>query len=192
MDRESAEAALRQVESLRMRTRSDLRVTWFPLTLFGIATLLSAIPVALWGGDALAVYWLVAGLGGGAATAWYYHQHELETGLVDRAFPYVVTAVVLFISAFVLGMIGGMIGNLTLAYAGPPIAIALGYLVFSWLERRLSLAVVSLVLLGVGSYFAIVGVESDSDAILLILISGALMLGTGLAYWRERAAPVAP
>lgn len=182
LDREKAIQTVEKLELLKETTRTNLRGAWFPLVLFGLLTLLSAVVLAIWGGPALGPFWSVAGIGGGIVTGAFYRRRELKIGVTDAAAPYLITAAALFVAAFGLGMVGGISGNDTLAFAGPPIAIALAYLVFAYLENQTSLALVSLALLGVGAFFAWKGVDGVSEGIFLTVVFGTVMLITGIAY----------
>lgn len=182
LDRDKAMQTVKDMELLKEATRMDLRAAWFPLVLFGFLTLISAAVLAISGGAALGPYWAVAGIGGGIATGAFYRRRELRIGVTDAAWAYVITAAVLFVAAFTLGMIGGISGNETVAFAGPPIAIALAYLVFAYLENQISLALVSLALLGVGVFFAWKGVDGEGEGVFLTVIFGTVMLTTGLVY----------
>ena len=66
MQAQEASEALQLIELLRSRTRSALRVVWFPLVVFGALFLLSAPLVWLARGPAVGAYWALAGAAGGS------------------------------------------------------------------------------------------------------------------------------
>jgi hypothetical protein len=142
MDANNAHDTIQEVGRVQRRTRASLDGLWFPLVLFGVLTILSAGVVAVLDEAALALYWLVAGIGGGAACAWHAWRQEQSTGVGRSGTPYAVTAGLLIVGA--LGM--GALGSGDLQIAGPPLAISLAYLVFAYLERSVALAVTAIAL----------------------------------------------
>jgi hypothetical protein len=143
-----AEAArtLTSIRETRKRTRAELRSYWYPLVVFGVLMLVSTPFFKLWDGAGVGAYWLVAAPAGMAAVARHYRRRELDAGLATAPRPYNVVAVCLVAACFALGFGGGIAGNDDVASFGPPLAVAVAYVVYAWLERSLLLLVLACVL----------------------------------------------
>lgn len=180
MDQHVAAETLEQVEGVRRSARSDLRAFWFPLVLFGSLTLLSAAVVALAGGEALAVYWPVAGTLGAVATGWYYHRREQRLGLLGPAGAYIATAVAILLGTNLAGGIGSQWGSGLAGAVGPAMVAAGGYFVFARLERSVILSALAAILLALAVGVALSHTDAESATVFLAVASGVASLGTGI------------
>lgn len=171
-------AALHHVRSLQERTRHDLSSFWFPLVVFGVLTLVS-VPFAVPDdGVAIAVFWAIAGPGGGAATGWYYHSLEQRLGVSRSGAPFVVTGGALIVAAFVLPAVTtGALQEVVSAFA-----VGAAYLVFAWLNRSPVLAVLGVVVMAIPGATLLAGMARPGP--LVAATTGAVMLATGLVARR--------
>ena len=181
-DVQAARQALAQVDELRRRTRSALASAWYPLVVFGLITVLSA-GVPLVAHEALVgAYWLVVGGAGSALVARHYRRREDEIGLAEPWVPYALVGVAIFVACLGLGFFGS--GDVRVA--GPPLAVAAGYLVLATLDRCLSLG-----LLAVGMavvVLAVLAVDPGHPYSVQSLVIGAGTVGVGLALRRAEQA----
>lgn len=143
---EDAASTLAAIRSTRARTRADLRSYWFALVVFGTLTLLSTPFFDLWDGAGVGLFWLVAAPLGMAAMARYHRNRDDELGIASAPTAYVITSAALVAACFVLGFGGGLSDQPDVATFGPPLAIAVAYGVFAWLERSAMLALVACVM----------------------------------------------
>lgn len=178
----TAEETLREVERLRHQTRTGLGAFWFPLVLFGALSLASAAVAPLAGGEALGVYWAIAGPLGGIAISAYYYRRERTIGVQRPAAPYVVTAVGIIVGTFVVSGIASTLGYAAAAAAAPAIVVSVGYVAFAWLERSGGLAAIAAVLAALAAILWASRLDADALAIVLALAYGAVWLATGVAY----------
>lgn len=88
----------------------------------------------------MGLFWLAAAPAGFAAVARHYRRRELDAGVASSPRAYVVTSCLLIGACFALGFGGGIGGEPDIARFGPPLAIALAYVAFAWLERSALLA----------------------------------------------------
>jgi hypothetical protein len=111
-------------------------------------------------------------------TALWYRNHNLVVGVSHDPAGYVATGVGIVVVALVLGLLGR--GG-RLSYGGPLWAIGAGYLIFSWLESRLSLGLFgALVFLGgLGIYLA------QPPHAYTVLIVGAGLAAIVLGLWNR-------
>lgn len=172
---------LEEIHDVRRRVRSDLQAFWFPLVLFGTLTLVSAAVVARAGGEALAVYWPIAGAAGAVLTGWHYYHHERRTGLEGPAAPYILTAAAILFGTTLAGWLGSESGSELAPAVAPTLVVSAGYVVFAWLERSGALGVLASVLALLTIVVTLSGTEGEPAAVILALASGAASLGTGLA-----------
>ena len=184
---EEARELMEEIERRRRQTRADPGGFWFPLVLFGVITLLSAVVAWRFGPERLGLFWIVAGPAGGIVTGIHYCRHQLQVGVEGNGAPYVITGVGILVGASSLGWLGDALGEHMVSVVGPCLVVSAGYAVFSRLERSIGLAVVAVVLAVLAGAVAITGVEPDRAAVILALASGAVFLATGLAYRLGRA-----
>jgi hypothetical protein len=185
MDHHLAAETLEQVQEVRRSTRSDLRAFWFPLVVFGAVTIVSAAVVAAAGGEALAVYWPVAGTAGGILTGWYYGRREHQLGIEGSATPYIATAVAIMVGAMLAGVLGSQFGSGLAGAVGPSVVVAAGYFVFARLERSTTLAALAGIMLALAVGVAFSGMDADPATIVLGLTTGSASLLTGV-FQRRR------
>jgi hypothetical protein len=160
------------------RTQSLLRSFWFPLVVFGTLTLLSAPVAAIGEGAVVAVYWAVAGVGGGALVGWYYHAREERLGVSRSGVPYIATAVVLLVAAFLLPAVtSGRLQEVVSAFA-----VGGAYLVFAWLDRSVVLAALAVTVAVVPAVALASSLEHPGPV--AAAVTGLAVLLTGLAARR--------
>jgi len=177
---QDAADVLRHVESVRDQTRDLLRVFWFPLVVFGLITLASAVVQWAWAGPAVGLYWAVAGTLGGIAVGQYYRSRELRLGLSRPAWPYILTAVGIFVGAFALPMVTH--GDLQEVVS--TFAVAAGYLAFAWLERSGWLVGLALFMAAIPLVVLATGV--DHPGAITAAVTGVALVATGLVSRRSR------
>lgn len=171
---DGASRLLDEVTVVRSRTRTHLQSFWFPVTLFGAITLLSAPFTLIGDGVGVAWFWSIAGPLGGALVGFYYHNRERRLGLGSPALPYVLTAVAMMAGAFVLpAFVTGPAQAVVSSYS-----IAIGYVVFGLLDRSKMLAAVGLVIAAVPTV-VIVG-DIANPGMVAALLTGAIMLASGM------------
>lgn len=167
-----AAAALHHVDDLQHQTRDTLRSFWFPLVVFGSLTLVSA-PVALAsGGVAVAVFWAVAGPGGGVAVGWYYRSRELHLGISRSPLPFVTAAAILVFAFFLPAVTTGRLREVVSTFA-----VAAGYLVFAWFNRSIVLGGLALVIAAIP--VTLVLNDTDHAGAIAAAITGVAILATG-------------
>jgi len=166
----------RAVDQVRRRTRDAVHPGWFPMLLFGILGLVSIPFTRIGEGAGIGLFWLVAGPVGGFATARHYRNRALSLGVGMRGRAYMAVGVVLFVTAWVAGL-------LTESAAGPMIAVALGYIGFARLDRNWPIAVVASAL-GVAAVLVAVVDPAHGDVILALAFGLAFTL-TGLLLRRR-------
>lgn len=171
-------AALHHVQELQDRTRADLGSFWFPLVVFGVLTLASIPFLVPDGSPAIPYFWAVAGPAGGAAIGWYYHSREQRLGVSRSGTPFLVTGAVLFVAAFGLPAVTtGALQEVVSAFA-----VGAGYLVFAWLSRSPTLAVLGVVVAAVPAGALLVGLAHPGPPV--AATTGSAILVTGLAARR--------
>jgi len=182
MEHRLAAETLERVQSVRRSARSDLRAFWFPLVVFGSVTIVSAGVVAVAGGEALGLYWPLAGTGGGVLTGCYYGRREHRLGLEGSATPYVATAVAIMVGAMLAGVVGSQWGSGVAGAVGPSIVVAAGYFVFARLEHSTTLAALAAVMLALAVGVTFSGMDTEPATVVLALSTGAASLLTGVRH----------
>lgn len=185
MQAEQASESLQLVEELQRRTRSTLKVVWFPLVVFGVLFLASAPLVALSPGPAIGAYWAVAGSAGGITVGRYYRRREQTLGLEGPWVPYVVTAIAIMVGCFVAVAVGRSLDSEIILAIGPSLVVSAGYVVFSLLDRDARLGAVAVGLAAVSVGLAATGWDPQRLAAALAVIYGGAFVATGLAYRRR-------
>ena len=153
---------------LRRRTRSMTRSAWFPLTLFGGLLILSAPLCEVAQGQALAVFWIIAGPLATIVVTRYFRSRGLRLGADVAPTPYVIASVIVIVAAFALG---------------PVLALPAGLLLFAALDRSLALAVTA-----AGTGLGGLGLELSGLAANCLLVEA--LYGTALLVagsWFRRA-----
>lgn len=181
---DEAARTLAGIRSTRERTRSDLSSFWYPLVLFGVLTMLSTPFFWLWDGSGVGLFWLVAAPAGTAAVSRHYRRRAFSTGVTRSPRAYVITAYGLIGACFGLGFGGGIAGQTDIAGFGPPLAIAVAYVIYAWLEDSPLLALVACLLGGLTIALATADV-TDAPQI-LALAYGLSFVSVGLLM-RTRA-----
>jgi len=182
VDRDIAALSLRGVAVARAKVRSDLSGLWFPLILFGAITLGSVPAVLLAPGEIIGAYWTVLGIVGGVATGVFYQRRERSLGVSAVGWPYIATALAIMCGALLTGWYGGLMVLPALSFFGPVVVVALGYLVFAWLERAVPLAAMALGLLGATAAVWLSGIDPRSAGLVLAVLYGATFVVTGVLY----------
>lgn len=173
---------LEEIDTLRGNTRRNLQSFWFPLVLFGTITLLSSPLFEVGDGTAVGLLWAVAGPAGGIATGIYYARRESEVGISRPAAPYVAVAVGIMAGAFLLPQLTS--GDLQQVSSN--FAVAAGYLCFALLERDVRVAGIAAVIAAVP--LAMLAVAPDSAGLVTALVTGSVLLASGVAFRRTQAA----
>jgi hypothetical protein len=134
--REAAEA-LGEIARLRGRTRRSLGMPWFPLTCFGVVTMLSAPLVAAAGTIALIPAWLAGGAAGMLLTCRYYRRRGQRLGVTGLGWRLGVTAAAMIVLGLVAGVAGGMAAGQAGGLLAPVVMVVTGYLALGWLQHNL-------------------------------------------------------
>jgi hypothetical protein len=186
-DTQGARELIGNVERVRRRSRARSSTMWFPLLVFGAASLVSAGVVLLYGGDALGPYWSVAGPVGGVATAVHAMRRGRSVGVETRWGPYVAVGVMVLAGTLVLGAGGAMTGRPMVSAVGPPLVVSAGYLAFARLERSRLLGWLAIALAALAVLLPLAGAEAELTAAALAVAYGTVFLTTGLVLvHRER------
>lgn len=181
MQPDEATRALREVDTVRRRTLSERRSTWFPLVLFGVLALGAAVACEVGDDRAVALYWAVAGPAGGIATGAYAYRRSLRVGVAASPLPYLVTAAAILVGASLTGALSTGSARTTAPY----LVVALGFLVFAWLDRHPVAAVAAVVALVAA--VAVVATGPVHGCAILSATLGLAFASTGLALrGRER------
>ncbi len=171
---DGASRLLDEVSEVRSRTRCHLQSYWFPVTLFGALTLLSAPFTLIGDGSGVGWFWCVAGPLGGALVGVYYHRREQRLGVGSPALPYIITGAAMMVGAFILPIvITGPAQASVSSYS-----IAIGYLVFGILERSKMLAAVGLLIAAIPTF--VIAADTAAPGMVTALFTGAIMLATGM------------
>ena len=159
------------MEEVRQRTRAAVHPAWFPLLLFGVLGLAS-IPFAFVGdGLGTALFWLVAGVGGGVATSRHYRNRAMTVGAGVHGKAYAGIGMAIFVGAWV----GGAVSH---SAAVPVLVIAAGYLGFAYLEKSRPVAIVAAAL--ALAAIAVAVTDPERGDIVLMVAFGAAFTITGL------------
>lgn len=185
MEARDAVATYKEIERVRrearQRGRGELRDLWLPFVLYGTLLLATPLVEELVGGAGVGIYWMIAGPSGAAICGWYYHGRELRIGLEQNAAPYVAVAIAIIVGASLLGWIGGEVGT-ELAWAGPLLVVSAGYVAFSWLDRRIALAVAPIILAGIVVGLWVSGIDPDTAGDISTVAYGGVFIATGLVF----------
>lgn len=142
---------------------------WFPMRAFGVVNIGAALFAVVADPRMLGIYWIVAGSIAGSATARHYRRSELEIGLIRPTLPYFLAAAFLGIGAFALPQL--MSGDPAWAISA---WTGLGYSLFAWLERSLTLAAVAGIFILLGALFR--AVEMNNEIAWVSGLSGIVLL----------------
>jgi hypothetical protein len=183
---DEAARTLTSIRATRERTRADLRAYWYPLVVFGVLTLLSTPFFELWDGAGAGLFWLVAAPVGIALVVRHYRRRELSVGLTSAPRPYVVTAVCLVAACFALGFGGGIADDPDVANFGPPLAVAVAYLVYAWLERTVLLALLACALAGLTVALAVGDIERANQIVAAADGASFVLVGLLARTWSSR------
>ena len=175
-----------EVDRVRRNTRARASVMWFPLLLFGVLTLVSALVIGWYGGQALGPYWMVAGPAGGVATGIVAWRRGSRVGAVVPAGPYLVVAVFILVGASIAGWAGDALGVHLLSAAGPSLVVSFGYLLFARLERSRALTGVAAGLMVATVAMLSTRIAPEPMAATLAVIHGTVFVATGLALRGHR------
>jgi len=179
---DDAATTLAGIRATREKTRSDLCSYWFALVLFGTLTLLSTPFYSMGDGTEVGLFWLVAAPLGMAVMARYHHNRDEEIGVRPAPRAYVITSVALIAACFATGFGGGLADQPDVSSFGPPLAIAVAYVVFARLDRSALLAVMACVLGGLTIALAVA--DASNPGPILAATYGASFLITGLMVRR--------
>jgi hypothetical protein len=164
-------ALIDEIDALQRRSRDLLAAFWFPLVLFGVLTLASAV---FTGGDATGVFWAFAGPIGSVITGVFYARRKV--GIDRPARPYVATAAALIVGAFVAAGVAAENWKSPAAM----LAVAIGYAVFAALERSWIVVATAVVMAVAATGF---GLADAGTSALLPVIVGAILTATGAWLW---------
>jgi hypothetical protein len=182
MQTSDADRLLGATNAAGRRTRSILAANSFPMVLFGVLALASALVAEAWSWPAIAVLWLVGAPLASLATGLWYRNRELEHGVAANASPFIATAVCIVVGATALGIAGR--GG-PLSYAGPLLVIGLGYLVFARLERSVPVAALAACVLVSAIALALLRPPHAYTLGVLVFGCGSVLLGV-VSLVRER------
>lgn len=175
---------LDQVGQLQHRVQTTLRSFWFPMVVFGALALISA-PITFLAGEAVGIFWALAGPGGGGLIARHYHLRERALGIESSALPYVSTSLGIMVGCFAAGFGGDMLDSEVISFVGPYVVVSLGFIVFARLDRAPAVAVVAA---GLGALAIGLGAALDDarhTAAILGAAYGGVFLSTGWRYRRS-------
>lgn len=178
MNVDEARESLAFSEHARKRARDDVGRPWLALVLLGSLSVasLSLTDAAI---TVTGLLWVFAGpLGAGAITLYAYRRNR-SIGIDSSPAAYAAIAVGILILAYAVGWIGYVFHEPSLARVGPAFIVVAGYLVLAWIERKWTIAAVSLALLAVS--VAIIGLDLTSDQSMALLFSlyGVVLLAVG-------------
>jgi len=175
------------VERVRRRSRARASTMWFPLLLFGTASLVSAGVVVLYGGDALGPFWTVVGPAGGVITAVHAQRRSRRIGVETHWVPYVAVGVLVLAGTCALGAGGAALGRPMLSAVGPSLVVCAGHLLYARMERSRLLGGLALALAAFAVLLPAAGVAAEPAAATLAAVYGAASLAAGLVLVdRER------
>lgn len=174
---DEAVQALDRVYSARAATRGRLRSYSYPLIVFGALTMLSTPFFSIWEGAGVALFWLVAAPAGALVVARQQFAREITIGAGRAPRPYAVTATALVLACFGLGMIGGVTDQVDVSRFGPPLAISIAYLVFSRLERSVTLAALATAAAALTIVLAVTDIDHAVQILTLTYGASFLILG---------------
>lgn len=164
MSDEAAETLLDDMDALRRRTRADRHAYWFPLLVFGLATVAAAplyvrteYGAQVTSPDGTTVrypttdsragqYWLIVLLGGALLTVWWYGRRGRRIGIEGRVGAAVVAATLVVIAYAVLTLLPVdfyiyFLWPVTTREFSALLVLAVGLLALAWQERSRGLGV---------------------------------------------------
>lgn len=186
MERTEVARTLEEIGALRRDTRRALQAFWFPLLLFGTLTLVSSPLFAIADGSGVGLFWAVAGPAGGIATGVYYARRQHRLGLCRPASPYLAVAAGIVVGAFGLPLL--VSGDLEAVVSN--LAVAAGYLGFALIERDARIAAIAAVLGAVP--LVMLAVAPGSAGLVTALVTGSVLVASGVAFRRSQAAAPLP
>lgn len=160
-----------ELELVRTRVRDDLApfsAVWFPLAVFGVLTVGSALAAAWAGGSALGPFWLV-GAPLGLVLVWRHYAglgRRLGVAASGGRGIFAVGTVL----AFATYAAGALLGAV-----GPAYALAVGYVAMAWLARSRLMGALGLGL-GAVTLALDLGDASRLDVLLPALFGPALLV----------------
>lgn len=181
MERTEIEQTLEEIDGLRRTTRQTLQTFWFPLVVFGALTLASTPFYRIGDGSAVGIFWMLAGPAGGIATGVHYGRREATVGLGRPAAAYIVVAVAMMATAFLLPVVTS--GHL--AEVISHFAVAAGYLGFAWIERDGRLAAIAAFMVAVP--LVLLAVAPGVAGVATAAINGCVLLAMGVVFRRTQA-----
>ena len=184
MEARQAAETLQHIEHLRRGTRATLASFWFPLVLFGVLTLASAVVAWRAWGPAVGAYWAVAGPLGGAVTAAYHRRRERALGVEGPWVAHALTGAGIVVGCFLAAGLGQALDSEATIAVAPALVVSAGYLVFACLDRSAMLAAVAAALAAAAAALAATGLDPRQLAAIVALLYGATFLATGVAYRR--------
>lgn len=182
MERSDITHTLEEIEGLRQNTRLALRSFWFPMTLFGAFTLVAGLLCLIGDGDALGVYWALAGPAGGIAIGAHYARREAALGLCRPAAPYIIVAIGLMAGAFLLPAFTSGDLQEVVSY----FAVAAGHLGFAWIEREGRIAGIAAVIAAVP--LVMLAIAPGAACVVTAAVTGSIVLASGLYFRRTQTA----
>lgn len=178
LDDDEAAGRLAEVRVLRRQTLKQLQSYWFALLVFGTLLAASAPFFGLFGGAGTALYWLVAAPAGTVLVVRRSRDLCVVQGVARSHRPYFLLGAGLVVACFGLGFGGGVAGSVAISEVGPPVAIAVGYIVLAWIERSALLATLAV---GLGACCLVVlGRGVSSPGAVLAVVYGASFIVVGL------------
>ncbi len=178
LDEDEAAGRLAEVRVLRRQTLRQLQTYWFALLVFGTLLAASAPFFRLFHGAGTALYWLVAAPVGTALIVRRSRDRCVVQGVTRSSRPYFWLGAGLVVACFGLGFGGGVAGSVAISEVGPPVAIAIGYLVLAWIERSALLATLA-ACLG-ACCLVVLGRGLSSPGAVLAVVYGASFIVVGL------------
>jgi hypothetical protein len=179
-------STLAEIDQARERTRASLRSIWFPLVLFGAATLGAAAFAALYP-KWIGAYWLVAYTGCFIAVGRYYAARVDRIGVVGESDRRYVRAWLAFpVALLVVGGVAGSTGGEPAAVAAEAALVGAWYLMIAWWERSSIMAVLGVAVAVIGAVLA--AIDATQLVALANLVIGAVLVAAGVyALGREEA-----
>jgi hypothetical protein len=166
----------RGLEQVRDRTRTALLWGWLPFLVFGTATLVSAPISQVNDGEALGVYWLVAGPLALAVTLLGYRRMEIRSGVVERNEAlYAGLIAAILVSAMAIGFLAD---DGIASEVGPLVPVGIGMLAISAVDRSRLVAVAGALILVLAFALAVAGPANAGTW--AAAGEGALLIGAGL------------
>ncbi|MGO9872847.1 MAG: hypothetical protein ACLPVY_03525 [Acidimicrobiia bacterium] len=178
LDDDEAAGRLAEVRVLRRQTLRRLQTYWFALLVFGTLLAASAPFFGLFDGAGTALYWLVAAPVGTVLVVRRSRDQGVVQGVSRSRRGYFLLGAGLVVACFGLGFGGGVAGSVAISEVGPPVAIAIGYLVLAWIERSARLATLAAAL--GACCLVVLGRDVSSPGAVLAVVYGASFIAVGL------------